>query len=94
MLEFGRVKIEKAGLGATIQLETGDSEQLRFEDARFDAVTVAFGVRNFENLEKGFAPKCSAFCAREANLLCWNSPARKFFRLNSSIMPILNTFYL
>jgi demethylmenaquinone methyltransferase/2-methoxy-6-polyprenyl-1,4-benzoquinol methylase len=55
MLEFGRVKIREAGLEPVITLETGDSEHLRFETDTFDAVTVAFGVRNFENLEKGLA---------------------------------------
>jgi demethylmenaquinone methyltransferase/2-methoxy-6-polyprenyl-1,4-benzoquinol methylase len=55
MLDFGRVKIKKEGLEAIIALETGDSEQLRFEDGSFDAVTVAFGVRNFEHLEKGLS---------------------------------------
>lgn len=55
MLEFGRVKIKDAGLQEVISLETGDSEHLRFETGTFDAVTVAFGVRNFENLEKGLA---------------------------------------
>jgi demethylmenaquinone methyltransferase / 2-methoxy-6-polyprenyl-1,4-benzoquinol methylase len=55
MLDFGRVKIKNAGLEGVISLETGDSEQLRFADQSFDAVTVAFGVRNFENLEKGLA---------------------------------------
>ena len=55
MLELGRGKIASEGLSDKISLETGDSEQLRFEDGAFDAVTVAFGVRNFENLEKGLA---------------------------------------
>ena len=55
MLDFGRKKIEKEGLQEVITLETGDSENLRFADASFDAVTVAFGVRNFENLEKGLS---------------------------------------
>ena len=55
MLDFGRTKIKNEGLEATISLETGDSEQLRFADNSFDAVTVAFGVRNFENLEKGLS---------------------------------------
>jgi demethylmenaquinone methyltransferase/2-methoxy-6-polyprenyl-1,4-benzoquinol methylase len=55
MLDFGRVKIKDAGLSDMISLETGDSENLRFEDNTFDAVTVAFGVRNFENLTKGLA---------------------------------------
>jgi demethylmenaquinone methyltransferase/2-methoxy-6-polyprenyl-1,4-benzoquinol methylase len=53
MLGIGRKKILKKGAENTIQLERGDSENLRFVDNRFDAATVAFGVRNFENLEKG-----------------------------------------
>ncbi len=55
MLDIGRKKILKEGLEGVITLETGDSEKLRFSDASFDAVTVAFGVRNFENLEKGLS---------------------------------------
>jgi len=55
MLEIGRIKIKNQGLENIIRLETGDSENLRFDTGIFDAVTVAFGVRNFENLEKGLA---------------------------------------
>lgn len=55
MLDFGRKKIALRGLENVITLETGDSENLRFDANSFDAVTVAFGVRNFENLEKGLA---------------------------------------
>lgn len=55
MLDFGRVKIKNEDLESIIQLETGDSERLRFADDSFDAVTVAFGVRNFEHLEQGLA---------------------------------------
>lgn len=55
MLDFGRVKIKAANLEGIITLETGDSENLRFPDASFDAVTVAFGVRNFEHLEIGLS---------------------------------------
>ena len=53
MLDIGRKKIEKEGLGDKIRLSTGDSETINFPDYTFDAVMVAFGVRNFENLEKG-----------------------------------------
>lgn len=53
MLEIGRKKIEKRSLSEKIELQLGDSENLPFPDNTFDAVTVAFGVRNFENLEKG-----------------------------------------
>ena len=55
MLEIGRKKIAKAGLKNSIELLQGDSESILFEDNSFDAVTVAFGVRNFENLEKGLS---------------------------------------
>jgi demethylmenaquinone methyltransferase/2-methoxy-6-polyprenyl-1,4-benzoquinol methylase len=55
MLKIGDKKILKKGLDDVIKLELGDSENLRFEDASFDAVTAGFGVRNFENLEKGLA---------------------------------------
>ncbi|MBT1696308.1 bifunctional demethylmenaquinone methyltransferase/2-methoxy-6-polyprenyl-1,4-benzoquinol methylase UbiE [Fulvivirgaceae bacterium PWU4] len=53
MLEAGRKKLQKRGLSAKIELHRGDSENLDFEENKFDAVTVGFGVRNFENLEKG-----------------------------------------
>ena len=55
MLELGRGKIGREGLERVVTLEAGDSERMRFEADAFDAVTVAFGVRNFENLEKGLA---------------------------------------
>lgn len=53
MLSIGREKLKRKGLDQLIQLQKGDSENLPFEDDSFDAVIVAFGVRNFENLEKG-----------------------------------------
>jgi demethylmenaquinone methyltransferase/2-methoxy-6-polyprenyl-1,4-benzoquinol methylase len=55
MLELGRKKIQKLGLQNTIELLNGDSETINFGDESFEAVTVAFGVRNFENLEKGLS---------------------------------------
>jgi demethylmenaquinone methyltransferase / 2-methoxy-6-polyprenyl-1,4-benzoquinol methylase len=55
MLKIGDEKILKKGLQNIITLEQGDSENLRFTEHSFDAVTAAFGVRNFENLEKGLA---------------------------------------
>jgi demethylmenaquinone methyltransferase / 2-methoxy-6-polyprenyl-1,4-benzoquinol methylase len=54
MLDVGRKKLTEKGI-TNIRLESGDSENLQFDDASFDAVIVAFGVRNFENLEKGLA---------------------------------------
>lgn len=55
MLEMGQKKIMKYGLQGRIRLLNGDSEAIFFSDDSFDAVTVAFGVRNFENLEKGLS---------------------------------------
>lgn len=55
MLNFGRKKINKLGLATLIELLNGDSETIKFDDNSFDAVTVAFGVRNFQNLEKGLS---------------------------------------
>lgn len=53
MLQLGRKKIEEQNLQQHITLQLGDSEKINFNDNSFDAITVAFGVRNFENLEKG-----------------------------------------
>jgi demethylmenaquinone methyltransferase/2-methoxy-6-polyprenyl-1,4-benzoquinol methylase len=55
MLEVGRKKIKSKELDKVISMVIGDSEDLPFKDNTFDAITVAFGVRNFENLEKGLA---------------------------------------
>jgi demethylmenaquinone methyltransferase/2-methoxy-6-polyprenyl-1,4-benzoquinol methylase len=55
MLEIGKKKIVEMGLEKHIKLLKGDSETIFFDDATFDAVTVAFGVRNFENLELGLS---------------------------------------
>ena len=53
MLEVGKQKIKHKGLDSKIEMILGDSENMPFEDDAFDAITVAFGVRNFETLENG-----------------------------------------
>ncbi|TDY14026.1 bifunctional demethylmenaquinone methyltransferase/2-methoxy-6-polyprenyl-1,4-benzoquinol methylase UbiE [Meridianimaribacter flavus] len=55
MLEVGKQKIANKQLDDTIKMIIGDSENLPFDDNTFDAITVAFGVRNFENLDKGLS---------------------------------------
>lgn len=55
MLKIGREKIINLGLQDTIELLQGDSETINFPNNSFDAITVAFGVRNFQNLEKGLS---------------------------------------
>lgn len=53
MLEVGRSKVRARDLEGRVRLDLGDGEQLPYEESSFDAVTVAFGVRNFEDLEQG-----------------------------------------
>ena len=55
MLQLGRQKVAKLLLNNHIELQKGDSEAINFPDSSFDAITVAFGVRNFQNLEKGLS---------------------------------------
>ncbi|MDN3689005.1 bifunctional demethylmenaquinone methyltransferase/2-methoxy-6-polyprenyl-1,4-benzoquinol methylase UbiE [Cyclobacterium jeungdonense] len=55
MLQEGRKKMKQKKLEHLIELQLGDSEKLLFQENKFDAVIVSFGVRNFENLEKGLA---------------------------------------
>ncbi len=58
MMSVGREKIKKLGMENVIEMVKGDSEGLPFQDNTFDAVIVSFGVRNFENLEKGLTDMC------------------------------------
>ena len=53
MLSIGREKISKNKLDEMVSLERGDAENLNFKDGYFDLVTIGFGVRNFQDLEKG-----------------------------------------
>ncbi len=55
MIRVGAEKVKKLNLDHLIHFQKGDSEGMSFDDEAFDAITVAFGVRNFENLEKGLA---------------------------------------
>ena len=58
MLAIGKEKVKKQGLENQIDLRLGDAAALSFESQFFDAVTVAFGVRNFENLQQGLSEIC------------------------------------
>src|SRR5690606_27460630 len=55
LLEVGKRKVNALGLQNNIEMIQGDSENLPFQDNTFDAITVDFGIRNFENLEKGLS---------------------------------------
>ncbi len=55
MLEIGRKKIAQRNLSETIRLQSGEAEDLKFDNEYFDAAIVAFGARNFEHLDKGLS---------------------------------------
>jgi len=58
MLNIAQKKIDKRSMNQRFEVRLGDSEKLLFDNDKFDAVTVAYGVRNFENLEAGLADMC------------------------------------
>ena len=99
MLKVGKEKIEKEKLSNRIEMILGDSENLPFNDNSFDAITVAFGVRNFENLEKGLAeilrvlkPK-GTFVVLETSVPK-KSPYKQFYRFHSStILPLMGKLF-
>lgn len=73
MLDVGREKMKKKSLNKLVDMLYGDSENLEFEDNTFDAVTAGFGVRNFENLDKGLSEMCRVM--REGGKLAILEPA-------------------
>ena len=58
MMDIGREKVRKAGLDSIISFEREDCTALSYAEDSFDAVTAAFGIRNFANLDKGLAEMC------------------------------------
>ncbi len=81
MLEIGRRKIAQKGLEQQIDLMYGDSEEIPFDDHTFDAVTVAFGVRNFENTDKGLREMYRVLKPEgKAVILEFSVPRNRFFR--------------
>ena len=58
MMQIGRRKAQEAGLGKVISFEKEDCLSLSYPDASFDAVTAAFGIRNFADLDRGLSEMC------------------------------------
>ena len=84
MLEIGRKKVADCGLDGVVRLEQGDCLNLRFDDGEFDAVTVAYGVRNFEHLEQGYAEMYRALAP--GGMLC-------VVELSTPTNPLIKFFY-
>lgn len=94
MMDIGRKKTEKAGLKGTILFEKENCEHLSYGDNSFDAITVAFGIRNFQNLDKGLQEMCRVLKkGGHASILELSSPVRfpmkQLFRIYShTLLPI------
>lgn len=78
MLEVGRTKMKKRKVDHIISMRLGDSEDLPFEDGHFDAFTVGFGVRNYQNLEKGLAEMLRVLRPEGKGIILEFSKPKKF----------------
>ena len=90
MLELGRKKVEKEGFAGKIELLKGDGEAINFPDNSFDAVMVAFGIRNFENLETGLCEMLRVLKpGGKLVILEFSKPKRGFRKLYNLYMGIV-----
>ena len=81
MLDVAVAKVGKAGMAGHFDFKEGDCMALDFADGTFDAVTVAFGVRNFEHLEQGYAEMYRVL--RHGGVLCvleLSTPTNRFIK--------------
>lgn len=94
MMSIGRQKVEQEGLADTISFKKEDCMSLTFDDNTFDAVTAAFGIRNFPNLDKGLAEMCRVL--KPGGHLCvieltqpTRKPMKTLFRIYShTVLPL------
>lgn len=99
MLDLGKEKVLQAQKSKQIQMILGDSEDLPFEDHSFDGVMVAFGVRNFENLDLGLQEIYRVLKpGGQLTILETSVPQQWFFRLGyriytGGIMPIIGRLF-
>ena len=84
MLRVARSKVDERGLAQRVVLAEGDAESLEFADGSFDAVTVAFGVRNFADLEAGY--RAMRGMLRPGGLLC-------VLELSTPVNPLVKPLY-
>lgn len=99
MLDVGKQKIEQKNLSNKIKMVLGDSEKIPYNDNSFDAITVAFGVRNFENLEVGLAEILRVLRPNGIFVILETSVPAKFpykqgYRFYSkNILPLIGKFF-
>jgi demethylmenaquinone methyltransferase/2-methoxy-6-polyprenyl-1,4-benzoquinol methylase len=87
MLRHGQVKVDKAGLTDRVRLRVADGTSLPFSDRSFDAVTVAFGVRNFEDLDRGLSEMRRVLT--KGGLLC----VLEFSRPRGPLAPLYRLYF-
>lgn len=99
MLEVGKKKVTEKNLNHIIEMVVGDSENLPFEENTFDAITVAFGVRNFEDLEKGLSEiyrvlkKSGTFIVLETSVPT-KAPYKQGYRFyTKNILPLIGKLF-
>lgn len=99
MLSVARKKIEGNPISDKVSFIKGDSEQLPFEDNSFDAITVSFGIRNFETLEKGLAeilrvlkPK-GKFVILETSVPTTFPWKQGYFMYSKGILPVIGRLF-
>jgi demethylmenaquinone methyltransferase/2-methoxy-6-polyprenyl-1,4-benzoquinol methylase len=99
MLEIGKQKVKEKGLDNLIEMVLGDSEKLLFDDNSFDAVTVGFGVRNFEDLDKGLSEIYRVLKPKGIFVVLETSqpdkfPFRQIYKFHSKyIIPLLGSLF-
>ena len=87
MLNVGREKITKMKLTKSVRLESGDAENLNFKDNYFDLVTIGFGVRNFQDLEKGLSESLRVLKVKGTLIVLETSvPEKRIMKLFYSII--------
>ena len=94
MMEIGRQKVKRMGLDKVISFEKQDCLHLGYEEETFDAVTAAFGIRNFQNLDQGLSEMCRVL--KKGGHLCIvelttpvSFPMKQLFRIYSgTVLPI------
>lgn len=84
MIDIGRQKVADAGFSGRIELRQGDCLDLNLPDSSADAVTVAYGVRNFEHLDRGYREMCRVL--KPGGLLC-------VIELSTPVNPVVKPFY-
>lgn len=94
MMQVARTKVERYGLKNHIHFQREDCESLSFADDSFDAVTVAFGIRNFEHLDKGLSEMCRVLRKGGHMVILELSvpecfPMKQLYRLYSKFIPFI-----